>query len=306
MSAPLHLECQHCGAALVVEATMRTAKCPYCASPTVVERPPSPDRPVPTFALGFVVTPERALRIARDWVKKPFFAPSAFRRTVPSEIRGLYVPAYLYSAEVSSTFSAQIGEDYTVTETYTTTDSKGNTQTHTRTRVETEWRALGGSHATYVTDRVVTASRGLPNAELEAIEPFDLRALHRYSPKIISGWATEEPSMPVQECVQLARGETMGEVGLQLAQFLPGDRQSGLTHQSRMDNEHMSLTLVPVWVLPVRYADDEPVVRLLVNGQTGKLHGRAPTSWVKITIAVLLVLAPLVAAALYYFLVRRG
>ena len=53
-----------------------------------------------------------------------------------------------------------------------------------------------------------------------------------------------------------------------------------------MSEEHLALTLLPVWVLPVRYAPDKPVVRLLVNGQTGRVFGDPPRSWLKIALAV--------------------
>ena len=52
----MELECRGCGASLRVETHHLTAKCPYCASPSVVERPPQPGRPDPTFALGFSMT----------------------------------------------------------------------------------------------------------------------------------------------------------------------------------------------------------------------------------------------------------
>ncbi|MCC6874659.1 MAG: hypothetical protein IT378_10180 [Sandaracinaceae bacterium] len=293
-------ECQSCGAALVVEAHERTANCAYCASPNVVARPPSRDRPSPSFVLGFVVPHEHALETARRWVKRPLFAPRAFRRAVPSEIRGLYAPAYLYSAAAYTSFSASIGENYTVTETYTTTVN-GKTVIRTRTKTVTEWRSLSGQHATYVSDRVVTASRGIPNDQLEAIEPFDLRALHRFTPKIISGWAAEEPSMAVAECVALARREAVDAVGRELGRFMPGDSHRNLQWQTRVDQEDLALALLPIWVLPVRYAPDKPPVRLLVNGQTGSLYGKAPVSWMKVTLAILLVvalIAALVAAVL--------
>jgi len=48
----IDLECKACGAALHVESHLRTALCPYCASPSVVDRPPQHGRPLPTFALG--------------------------------------------------------------------------------------------------------------------------------------------------------------------------------------------------------------------------------------------------------------
>jgi hypothetical protein len=44
-------------------------------------------------------------------------------------------------------------------------------------------------------------------------------------------------------------------------------------------------------VLAVRYRADKPPVRLVVNGQTGKLFGKAPLSWPKIAITVLFVIA---------------
>ncbi len=289
------LECQACGAALAVEAHERTAKCVYCASPSVVVRPPSPDRPEPAFVLGFVVPPERALETARRWIRRPLLAPEAFRRAIPDDVRGLYLPAYVYSAAAFSEYSAQIGENYTVTETYTTTDSKGRTVVRTRTRVETEWRQLSGRHATYVHDRVVTASRGIPNAELEAIEPFDLRALHRYTPRVISGWLAEEASIAHAECLEMARGEAIATVGRMLGPFMPGDKHRALTHRTWLEQEHLALTLLPIWVLAVRYAPDKPLVRLLVNGQTGAVHGKAPRSALKIT---LLVLAIVLAIAL--------
>ena len=286
----LTLECQSCGAALIVEASALTAKCPYCASPSIALRPPTPDRPAPELVLGFVLPEARALALARDFVKRPLFAPQAFRRAVPGDIRGLYLPAYLYSAAAYSDYTAQIGEDYTVTETYTTTDSKGNTVTETRTRVETEWRSLRGQHATYVHDLVVTASRGIPNAELEAIEPFDLRALHRFTPKVISGWLAEEPTLKLAECAQLARQEAVDAVSQMLGPFMPGDHHRDLSFSVRLEQEHLALALLPVWVLAVRYREDKPLVRLLVNGQTGKVHGKPPVSALKITALVLLVL----------------
>ncbi|MEM9070830.1 MAG: hypothetical protein AAGE52_20140 [Myxococcota bacterium] len=298
------LECQSCGARLEIEPQQRTGKCLYCGSPQVLDRPASPDRPNPTFAVGFVITRERALEIAQGFVTRAYFAPEAFRKSTIEEIRGIYLPCYLYSAVAHSSYSVSIGENYTVTETYTTTDSKGNTVTRTRTRVETEWRSLSGNHTGYLSDVVVTASRGLPNDELEAIEPFDMRALKRYGPKIVSGWVAEEPSLAPNDCYAMARQEAMGSVQQRLGQFMPGDKHRGLQHNTQFHNEDLELTLLPIWVLPVRYAEDKPVVRLLVNGQTGRVAGRAPKSWVKITLVVLFFVA-LIAGAIF-LMTRNG
>lgn len=292
------MQCGGCGAQIHIEAGLRTGKCPYCASPAVIERPPDPDRPEPSFALGFVVGKQRALELARAWIRRPLFAPGAFRRAQPSDVRGMYLPAYVYTAVASAEYNAEIGENYTVTETYTTTDAKGNTVTRTRTRVETEWRTLSGPWAAYVDDVVVSASKGLPDAELERIEPFDLRAMQRFEPAMLSGWIAEEPSITADGCMQRARSELEAQVGARLAKHMPGDRQRGLRFAWRAQHEDLELVLLPVWVLAVRYDDRLPPVRLVINGQSGKIGGRAPLSWTKIIVTIVAVLAAITVAVL--------
>lgn len=293
------LQCEGCGAQLQVAAGLRTAKCPYCASPAVVQRPPDPSRPEPSFVVGFVVTETAARATARKWLRRAWLSPTAFRRADLADVRGMYLPAYLYTAEAHARYAASIGENYTVVETYTTTDSKGRTVTRTRTRTKTEWRELSGEWSAFVEDAIVTSSRGLPNAELEAIEPFDLRALMRFTPAVLAGWIAEDPSLTPGVCMQQARAEAQESIARRLAAHMPGDKHRDLQFSHTLKNEDLELLMLPVWVLAVRYASDRPPVRLVLNGQTGKIHGRAPKSWVKIAGIVLVVLGAIGA----YFLI---
>lgn len=297
----LQLDCRTCGAALVFEPHLRTAECPYCASPNVVERPPSPDRPRPALAVGFGVDRERALEIARRWLaSRGPFAHSGLPKAALERTRGIYLPAYLYSAAATADYSAMIGEHYTVTETYTTTDSKGRTTTHTRTRTETEWRSLAGRRETWEAEVIVSASSGLPNAELEAVEPFDLRVLRAYRSRIVAGWIAEEPSIDRASCLRTARAETLARLEREVQAFLPGDSQRAVETRVRVDEESAELALLPIWVLAVRYAEDRDPLRLVINGQTGKTAARVPLSAPKIALAVLLALA-LIAALVVVF-----
>ena len=299
----LHLGCPSCGAQLVVEPAMRTSRCPYCAAPNVVERPPVPGVPEPTFALGFTVTHAAAREHVAHWLKRRNpFTRSGIRSAQPGEVRGVYAPAYLYSVLAHSRFSASIGENYQEQETYTTTEN-GKTVTRTRTVTRTEWRPLAGELSGYVADVLVTASTGLRNEELEALEPFDLRGLARYTPALISGWVAEEPSLTREQCLTQARKEAVERVGGKLASFMPGDSHRELHHDSRLEWEALDVCLLPVWILTVRYAEDTPPLRVLVNGQTGEVHGKAPLSAWKIATAVLVVL---VLVAVAYLLGQGG
>ncbi|MBN1207120.1 MAG: hypothetical protein JXB05_19700 [Myxococcaceae bacterium] len=287
----------------MVADTLRTASCPYCAAPSVVERPPSRDRPPPTFALGFVQTPRKAQELARqNLLRRSFWAPSSVRNASVEELRGIYVPAWLYSALAESEFSATIGENYTETETYTTTEN-GRTVTKTRQVTRTEWRPLEGRHAEYIPDVIVTASSGLPNEELEQVEPFDLRGLRRYDDALVAGWISEEPSLPQEQCLEQARAEVQGLLKQRLAAFMPGDSHRNLSYSTRFHQEALVVCLLPVWVLALRHDPKAPPLRFLVNGQTGKVYGRVPVSWVKVSLAVLLAL--LVVGALFLLLKSR-
>jgi hypothetical protein len=287
----LDITCSSCGATIVFEAVERTARCAYCDSPQVVDRPATADRPDPVFAVGFVVDRVDARGRIRRFLEGRRWAPSSLRRAAAERVRGVYLPAYLYSATAESSYTATIGEDYWKTRI----DGK-----KVRRLRKTEHRTLEGRHACYLADILVTASRGIPNSELEEIEPFDLQALRRYGPALVSGWASEEPSLGREECLELGRREARQAVGRILRGFMPGDSCRDLRHHTELRDESIDLALLPVWVFAMRFRDDRPPVRLLVNGQSGEVFGRTPLSWTKIVAvagAVLGFLALLTAAA---------
>ncbi|HET6613425.1 MAG TPA: hypothetical protein VFG83_15615 [Kofleriaceae bacterium] len=296
----ISVTCSECGASITVDVTLRSATCPYCASPQIVEQPAAPG-PEPLFVLPFTVVRETAELTARRWLKgRSMWAPSGLAKALIAKPQGIYVPAYLYNAIAYSTYSARIGEEYLDTETYT--DSEGNH--HTRTVTRTEWHSLTGRRAEYAADIVVTASRGLPNDELQAIEPFNFGLLRRYDPALVSGWVTEAPSFAPHECVSTAGREATERIANSLAGFLPGDKHSDGQVSSQLAEAAAELLLAPVWVMSARYAKDKPPVRILVNGQTGKVAGHAPISWLKVTLTILLLAAFLGAMAWFLWLSR--
>lgn len=278
--------CESCGARVVVEPLARTARCPYCDSPAVVDRPATADRPDPVFAIGFAIGRTEAEHRVRSWLAGRKLRPFGLERAVAEKVQGVYVPAYLYSARAVSRYRARIGEDYWVTEV--SRGSKGRTAL--RRRRKTEVRDLEGPHRTYLGDVLVTASKGLANDEMETVEPFELNELQRYAPGIVSGWAAEEPSVTRDECLALARGEGSRAVGRMLRGFMPGDSVLGLDHRTAFEDESADLSLLPLWVFALRHAPHGPPLRVLVNGQTGKVWGSVPVSWAKIALIAAVIL----------------
>jgi hypothetical protein len=193
-------------------------------------------------------------------------APFGLKGRTAEDVKGVYLPAYLYSATAHTSYAASIGERYR-------DDDRKN---------RTEYRDLSGRHSRYVADILVTASRGIPNDEVEGIEPYDLGALVRYTPGLVSGWISEEPSLTREECRRLARQEATARVARLLREFLPGDSVRSLRHHIELTDESIDLTLVPIWVFAIRYDEKKPPIRVLVNGQTGRVFGKVPFSWAKL------------------------
>jgi hypothetical protein len=286
--------CGQCGAGLAFEG-VRTAQCPYCASGSFVERPPAADQPEPRFVVTFSGDAARARRSLERWLgSRSWFADPALRKARVDDLRGIYVPAYLYSAVAHADFTAQIAEHYTEEETRKKPD--GTTETRTVTR--TEYRPLSGRHLSYVTDVLVSASKGLTHAELGAIEPFDLGRMRRFQPALVTGWIAEEFSRQMDHCRVATHDEALEQIGAKLRRFMPGDGFSDLHWRAAIHREAMDPVLVPVWMFAVRYREARPPLRIAINGQTGKIASKVPLSWPRV-IAALVVLAAIAAAILW-------
>jgi hypothetical protein len=162
----------------------------------------------------------------------------------------------------------------------------------------TEYRSLAGRHVSYVTDVLVSASAGLGNAELAHVEPYDYRQVRRYAPALVSGWIAEEFARSATECEQTSRHEAVDVIGGKLRKFMPGDSYRDLAWKTKVSWESMDPVLVPVWVLAVRYRPEKPPLRIVINGQTGKIHGKVPLSKWKILLTIFLALAAIAAVLL--------
>lgn len=316
----MRFACEHCGASLAL-AGVRTQVCPYCASPAFVERPavaaPGDRRVDPRFVVPFAGDAAWAGERLRHWLgRRWLYADPAVARASVERLRGIYLPTYAYSAVARTEFTAQIGEHYTETETRKVQveigiddghelggqrDRPGHRTEH-RTVTRTEYRPLAGEHVGYVTDVVVSASVGVDDRTLARIAPFDLGRLRRYSPALVVGWIEEEFSRDAEACTRSSRAQAIDTVGDELRQFLPGDGHADLAWTTKVEWESVEPILVPVWVLAVRYRDDRPALRVVINGQTGKVTGAVPIAWWKIALWVLL--AGAIAAAIV--LATRG
>jgi hypothetical protein len=250
--------------------------------------------PEPRFVVAFEGDARAARRSLKRWLgSRSWFADPALRRARELDLRGIYVPAYLYSAVAHADYHAQIAEHYTEGQKRKKPD--GTTETRRVTR--TEYRPLAGRHVGYVTDVLVSASAGLSHDELGAIEPYDFRRMRRFAPALVAGWITEEFARTADDCRHATHAEALEQIAGKLRRFMPGDGYSDLHWRAAIHWEAIDPVLVPVWVFAVRYRQDEPPLRVVINGQTGRLSGRVPLSWPRVIAAAIIVAAVVAAIA---------
>ena len=280
--------CDSCGADVDVPPGKSSLRCPFCDSTYVVEVSKEKRRTQPPeFVIGFSITREKALELFFQWLgKNSWFRPGDLpAKANTDKQQGIYLPVWHFSMVADSEWSAQIGEHWYRTETYRVKTSDGKTETRTRVVQETEWWPLSGEFRKYYSGYMVSASKGLPQAEALAIQPYQLSNMMRYRPHYLAGWLVEEYSISKEQALEMTKAEFQRREKENIANFLPGDTQSGLSVSTRLDLGGTDLILLPVHVLSYRYRDK--VFRFLVNGQTGKIYGEKPWSSARITIAVI-------------------
>ena len=286
--ATVFRRCSACGSGLEVPATLRATTCAFCDSALVdaaADATEPVDRVVP-----FSIDQRQAGERLGAFLAGRWFAPESLRRaSAPDELNGVLIPFHVFDAVARTRFSARIGVYWYRTETYVVVVN-GRTQARTRQVQETEWFPLEGTHVRQWFDHLVSASRGLPEAHANALEPFDLGEALPYAPSLLAGQVAERATVPKGEAATTARSELAQlEQRVIASTHLPGDTHSGLSSETLSELDAPRLVLLPVWIAVVQ--GPKGPIRLLVNGQTGEVVCDAiPTSWWKVGLVVALVL----------------
>jgi hypothetical protein len=140
-------------------------------------------------------------------------------------------------------------------------------------------------------DELVPASRGVQPEMLRRIEPFPTKELAPYQAGFLSGWVVERYQIDLVTAAKEARDEMDAEMERLCAAQVPGDTHRNLQVNSDYSGQTFKHILVPIWLLTYNYATRN--FQVVINGYTGAIAGKYPKSWIKITLAVLALLAAL-------------
>ncbi len=276
--------CPNCGAMVEFPEAIQATRCPFCDTAVVTDT--GTHRHIkPGGLIPFQIDERTARKAMTDWLGRLWFAPNGLKEYARKgrSMTGVYVPYWTFDARTETWYRGQRGDDY-----YETRTVIRNGKTETRRVRKTRWSRRSGRVARFFDDVLVLASHSLPRSHTDALEPWDLKALVTYQPQYLSGFSAEGYQVELEEGMKRAR-EVMDRVIEQdIRRDIGGDRQRIDARKTEMSAVTFKHVLLPVWTAAYRY--NNKAYRFVVNAQTGKVKGERPWSWIKITIAVILLL----------------
>lgn len=286
--------CNNCGSDTAIPQDQVNISCPFCSSTDVNEDARHTRVIQPAGLIGFQVTRKEALARFKRWVGRGWFHPNNLTKMAQlNHIHGVYLPFWTYDAHTRSSWTAMAGYYYYETKHYT--DSDGNRRT--KQVRKTRWVPASGRHEEFLDDVLVNASHGVQQRMVEGTFPFELDDLVNYDSQYLLGWECEIYQKDVKEGFEIADDIMDNYIRQQCARKIPGDTYQNLRVRTQKGNLTFKHILLPIWIAAYMYNNE--IYQFLVNGQTGKVTGKKPYSWWKITLAV--VLGIIVFLAYLYF-----
>ncbi len=257
--------CPSCGAELICDETTAATSCPYCGNPTVL---PGQFHGMlkPDYILPFKLDKEAAKRALRDFYKGKRLLPKAFsNENHIEEIKGVYVPFWLFDGQGD----ADLRFKATRVNSYRSGDYQVTITDHF------DVRRAGTVNFSRIP---VDSSRKMPDAHMDAIEPFDYSELKPFSTAYMPGYLAERYDVDVDECSERAKLRATNTTEQMIASTA-GRGYSTCTpvaKQVRMRRGAVKYVMLPVWLLSTRWNGKSFLFAM--NGQTGKLIGDLPVS----------------------------
>lgn len=259
--------CANCGAPIEIGPYTSAGRCAHCGSYIIFEERVGGEY-TPHLILPFKVSRKDAEQALKKEFGKRIFAPAGFlSRASLEKMEGLYVPFFMYDYHADYIWSGRA----TRVRTWTSGDTE-----YTETKTFHIERDMDIDFSKIPVD----ASLAMDDATMDLMEPYDYRALEQFQMKYMSGFYGEMYNMGSNELEPRARAKAQSDSEELMMQSISGYTTVVPEHKNlQLQNQGTDYALLPVWVYTYRYGDD--FYKFYVNGQTGKIIGKAPVSKAK-------------------------
>ena len=251
--------CPSCGAQLISDANTAATRCPYCGNPTVVpaqfEGSLKPD-----YVIPFKLIKEDAVKELKNFYKGKPFLPKAFTESNHiEEIKGVYVPFWLYDGTVD----AHLRGSATTSSSYETDDEIVTTTRHFRIERDgtVEFQKVPAD-----------GSSKMPDDFMDSIEPFDYKDLVPFQMSYLPGYLADKYDVSVEEDAERVNQRIKNTTISLLEETVTG-YQTYVSDKTKttITPGTVHYAFLPVWLLSTQYQGKNYLFAM--NGQTGKMIG---------------------------------
>lgn len=256
--AHLHAySCPSCGAQMMCDETTAATSCPYCGNNTVVPSQVS-GALKPDYIIPFKLNKDDAVNRLRSFYRGKPFIPNVFTtQNHIEEIKGIYVPFWLYDGTAKANMSYRATKSHS----YATANENITVVEHYHVR-------RGGS----VTFRHVPADASIkmPDEYMDALEPFYSDDLVEFKMSYMPGYIADRYDVSIEE--NASRVETrMTNTAYQKIKETAVGYTTLVPEVERLHlrKESVSYAFFPIWLLTTRWNGKSYMFAM--NGQTGKM-----------------------------------
>ena len=268
--------CNSCGAAVITDRNTAATFCAFCGSPAIIAERLVKER-TPEYVLPFQYGREAAINGFFEWCRAGRFTPVQFvKKENVEKMTGMYVPFWLFDSEAEMSISAEgkkVTSSTTGRSTYTTTSYYNVVR-----RRHIEWDKIPLDGATRIDDRL-----------MEIIEPYSYDELKPFDMRYLAGFFADKYDVPSEKLTDRLNKRLKEYIDI----IFDASTKSYNTVSKKADSTCINqpqchYALMPVWILNYKYLGK--TYTFAMNGQTGKIAGEPPVSWVKLLILGMLTL----------------
>ena len=252
--------CKSCDKTFFILNDNKNLSCPYCGGGEVdgaFDIAEVPDGIVP-----FKLNKDEALQSFLTWVKKKKFVPNGFKNQVRSNfLKGVYLPVYSYDFVAKTKFSG-----YRTTTRYY--DGKSHT---TRTYIKDK--------KDYKFNNYLDSANSIVSViSLREVSNYDFSSLCVFRTEYLYGFLGLSIDKNLHTSCGNMKNEAINDIKNFIRRDYGRDIQNLKVEANFLDVKYNYL-YVPLYVTSYNYKDKD--YYCYINGQTGKINGKAPKSFWK-------------------------
>lgn len=254
--------CASCGGEIIGDRSTAATSCPYCGNP-VIMKGQFAGALRPDWVIPFKLDKNAAKAALGRHLQGKRLLPKLFKdKNRIEEIKGIYVPFWLFDCNTDASLR------YRATRTRFWSDRNYN-------YVETSHFLLVREGSVSFSCVPVDGSSKMPDALMEAIEPYDYKEAVDFQTAYLSGFFAERYDVASEGAAERVN-ERIRRSTEELFRDTANGYETCVTQNAsvRFSNGKIRYALLPVWLLNTKY--NGKIYTFAMNGQTGKLIGDLP------------------------------